>query len=407
MRGWVPPDDRLWLHPSERASAGLRPQTVGTPGRASTGRWVIGGMAACVAVTMVVAIVVLTADATREVSSPTTTWVTGVPTTEANLQQLSDVKRMTTVATSAHDSTVALLVGRASGTSTATGVVVEAGGIVVALRSVVAGARSITVVEPGGERESAMYLGTDTGTGITVLHIDDDLPPADMTDGDPATGSVVVAMAMESRVRPTRRRPPASTPAPSCSPGWAAEPRRRGFCTTGVAAPLTSGDLGSPLVDSSGSVVGILEAVTGTGSQRTSVFLPADLVRDVAAQIVSHGWVNHGDVGLGDTNAPTVDGVGSGALVESVTTGGAAAQAGLRVGDVIVGVDGNDVRSVAELNTRLYADPPGSALRFTVVRDGVTFHTIVVLTELIFRRLTATAPGAAEPTPGWRRSMGA
>ena len=380
MRGWVPPDDRLWLHPSERASAGMQAQTVDTPGRAPNGRWMIGGVAACVAVTMVVAIVVLTADATREVASPPTTWVTGVPTTEANLQQLTDVRRMTTVATSAHDSTVALLVDRASGTSTATGVVVEAGGIIVALRPVVAGARSITVVEPDGSREPAMYLGTDRGTGITVLHIDDDLPPADMTDGDPATGSVVVAMAMESGGQ-AHQSPTARLYAGTVlfSGVGVSAPPNTGFCTTGVAAPLPSGDVGSPLVDSSGSVVGILDAVTGSGGQRTSVFLPAGLVRDVAAQIVSHGSVDHGALGLGVTDASDVAGVGAGALVESVTTGGAAAQAGLRVGDMVVGVDGNDVRSVAELTTRLYAEPPGSALRFTVVRGGTTLHTIVVL----------------------------
>ena len=68
------------------------------------------------------------------------------------------------------------------------------------------------------------------------------------------------------------------------------------FCATGVDAPLSSGDLGSPLVDASGSVVGILDAVIGTGAQRTSVFLPAELVQDVAEQIVSqrHGRPRRG-----------------------------------------------------------------------------------------------------------------
>ena len=65
-----------------------------------------------------------------------------------------------------------------------------------------------------------------------------------------------------------------------------------------------------------------------------------------------------------------------------MAAGGAAAQAGLQPGDVIVAVDGQAVRSVAELATRLYGDPPG--LRSSAspcVRDGVTFHTVVVLTD--------------------------
>ena len=67
--------------------------------------------------------------------------------------------------------------------------------------------------------------------------------------------------------------------------------------------------------------------------------------------------------------------------VESVATGGAGAMAGLRDGDVVVEVDGHAVRSVAELATRLYGDPPGTPLRFAVVRDGATITTMVVLTD--------------------------
>ncbi len=63
-----------------------------------------------------------------------------------------------------------------------------------------------------------------------------------------------------------------------------------------------------------------------------------------------------------------------------MTGGGAGEQAGLEAGDVLVGVDGYSVRSVAELDTRLYGDPPGSELRVTVERDGSTFNTVAVLT---------------------------
>ena len=152
-----------------------------------------------------------------------------------------------------------------------------------------------------------------------------------------------------------------------------------GFCATGVAAPMSSADIGSPLVDDSGAVVGVLDAVIGTGSQRTSVFLPAELIRDVVAQIVSHGSVDHGTLGVQLTDA-SVSGVG-GALLASVDSYGAAADAGLRVGDVVVGVDGEEIRSVAELSTRIYGDPPGSEVRFTVIRDGYTLNTTVVLDQ--------------------------
>jgi S1-C subfamily serine protease len=63
-----------------------------------------------------------------------------------------------------------------------------------------------------------------------------------------------------------------------------------------------------------------------------------------------------------------------------VAAGGAASQAGLQPGDLLVGVDGYSVRSVAELATRLYGDPPGSELRVTVERGGTSFNAVVVLT---------------------------
>ena len=377
LRGWVPPDDRLWLHPSERAAATTATQAVPPPGRTPNGRWVAGGMVACVALTMVVVVLVLTtADSTRDASTPATTWVSGVPTTEAGHSQIMDLRRMTSVATPAHDSTVALLVNRASGTSIATGIVAEAGGIIVALRPVVEGARSITVVEPDGTRDTTSPVGSDPITGITVLRIDDDLPAADFADDDPTTGSMVVAMSMEPRADGHE------DPATRLYAGtvlYAGVGQDDGFCATGVAAPMSSADIGSPLVDDSGAVVGVLDAVIGTGSQRTSVFLPAELIRDVVAQIVSHGSVDHGTLGVQLTDA-SVSGVG-GALLASVDSYGAAADAGLRVGDVVVGVDGEEIRSVAELSTRIYGDPPGSEVRFTVIRDGYTLNTTVVLDQ--------------------------
>ena len=200
LRGWVPPDDRLWLHPSERAAlqAGSAPRP--SSARPAVGRWVTGGMAACVVVTVVVVGVALaTASGSHEGSPPTGTWVTGVPTTEAGTGMQTTARELTAVADPAHASTVALLVHQARRTVVATGVVAEAGGIIVGLEPVLKGARSVTVVEPGGTRDRAMPVGTDRVTGITVLRIDDDLPAATFTGEDPETGSVAVAMAEDTR----------------------------------------------------------------------------------------------------------------------------------------------------------------------------------------------------------------
>jgi putative serine protease PepD len=384
LRGWVSPDDRLWLHPSERSAAVAAGQVASrisaAPGP-QRGTWVLGGLTVCVVVTLVVGAMVVTAANDTGRASSTGVMFTGVPSTEADLSHLTDVRQMATVASSVRESTVALVVTKRGGTMVGTGVVAEAGGIVVALQPTVAGARGITVVESDGTRQPAVWVGSDPTTGIVILRIPDDLPAADFTIGDPSTGSVAVAMSEESGSSsgvPVAHLYAGSVlyAGVSAGPGEAT-----GFCETAIAAPLSAEDLGSPLVEPSGAVAGIFDAVEGKGSRRTAMFLPAELVRDVAAQIVSNGTVDHGSLGAGFVD-PSASGPGTnedGALVVAVVSGGSADQAGLEPSDRIVSVDGAGVRSVAELDTRLYADPPGTELPVSFVRNGATFSTTVVL----------------------------
>ena len=234
------------------------------------------------------------------------------------------------------------------------------------------------MVEQDGTRQPAVEVGSDPTTGIAVLRIADDLPVADFTSGDPTTGSVAVAMAESAGTTgvPTARLYAGTV----LYAGVAARTgRSTGFCGTAIAAPLTTNDLGSPLVEPSGAVAGVLDTVSGTGASRTAVFLPAELVREVAAQIVAHGSVVHGDPGATFVDPSAIGSDAPGALVADVTSGGSADQAGLQRGDRIVAADGAVVRSVAELTTRLYADPPGTEVPVTLVRGGATMHTTAIL----------------------------
>jgi len=381
LRGWVPRDDRLWLHPSERAAAGtptFRPPAPGVAHPAPRGQWVIGGLTVCVALALVLTGMVATAGSDAGHPSSTGEVITGVPTTEADLSRLTTNHNMVRLASSVRDSTVALVVTTGAGTRAGTGVVAEAGGIVVALDPAVAGARSITVVEQDGTRQPAVAVGSDPATGISVLRIPDDLPVAAFTTGDPATGTVAVAMSVDARATgaPTARLYAGKV----LYAGLAARAGRSpGFCGTAIAAPLTADDLGSPLVEPSGAVAGLLDTVSGVGVDRTAVFLPGELVLDVTAQIVLHGAVVHGDIGAQFVDPSVIGSAAAGALVAGVGNDGSAAQAGIREGDLVVAVDGAEVRSQAELATRLYADPPGTEVPVTLVRSGVVIHTTAVL----------------------------
>ncbi len=140
------------------------------------------------------------------------------------------------------------------------------------------------------------------------------------------------------------------------------------FAVVGVEAPLTTSDIGCPLLDSSGQVAGVLDRVGGTGLRSASTFLPAELVWGVADELISAGHVDPGSLGI--TSADAADPVG--ALVTSVAPGGPAAVAGLEDGDVLTAIDGYPVRSPAELGTRLYTYAPGTQVTVTVDRAGST-----------------------------------
>lgn len=383
LRGWIPPDDRLWRHPSESASAGsepsIKPLVAGRPDpRDRSGPWLVGGATACVIVVLVAAgLMVATTNHPTSVASgpvPKLASLTDVPTTEPGVGLVPMGSTIDAMVDAASPSTVALVVSGPSGDRLGTGLVAESGGIIVTASTVVAGARSITVIESDGDRTDASVVGSDPTTGLTVLRIADDLTAATFDFTDPVTGSVAVAMALE----PSRRvgqAPTADVYAGSVlSSGVALDLDRitSTFAATAVAAPLASGDVGCPLLDDQGHVTGMLERIGGVGAPDASVFLPAELVWSVADQLVSAGAVDPGWIGItaADAVGPTVPARPIGAVVESVVAGSPAALGGLEDGDVLTAVDGYRIRSAVDLKTWLYSEPPGVGLTVTLDRGG-------------------------------------
>jgi S1-C subfamily serine protease len=360
-----------------------------------TGPWIIGGTAACLVAVLVVAGLVMVNAGSGSGSSATAGQETlvGEPTTEPGLDSTVS-GNIDAMVDSIRPSTVALSIRGAHGVSTTTGLVAEAGGIIVTAARGLAGAKSITAIEPDGTRRAAQLVGVDQPSGLAVVRIDDDLPAATFDDSDPSVGAIAVAAALE----------PGSTrhPAPS-SLAYAgkvlsigqpldADPATTTFSATAVRAPLGQGDLGCALLDDSGHVAGMLERVQGHGASTTADFLPAQLVLGVTLQLVASGTVDHGWMGIEVSDAesavPPSDGdvvtstsAVDGARVDLVDADGPAAPAGLMEGDVITAIDGYRVLSTAELRTRLYADPPGMDLTVTYERAGTTYNTSVVLAQ--------------------------
>ena len=410
MRGWIPPDDRLWRHPSETGTAASRSTAVpagsGRPAsRTRSGSWVVGCTTLGIVAALVTAGVVMatagTGDQDGSDSTPGRPFLAAAPTTEPGTGQAAGKASIASMVSSIRPSTVVISAERSSGNSLTTGVVVESGGIIVTTWGAVSAAKAITVIEPGGSRQAAEMVGVDQPSGIAVLRIGDDLPAATFDGNDPSTGAGAIAMALEPG------RGTGAVPSPLVYAGTVVSAGRAlnadsvttTFAATAVDTPLSRDDLGCPLLDRAGHVSGLLDQTVVDGASTVSVFLPAELVLGVAQQLVASGVVVHGWLGVHTSDAhPTATtaantpatSVTTGAVAPSATTGGGAlldsidadspASVGqLAAGDVITAIGGSRVRSSAELQTRLYPDRPGTTLQVDFTRAGVPMTTVVVL----------------------------
>jgi S1-C subfamily serine protease len=402
MRGWIHPDDRLWRHPSEgaptpgRATKGDRVGTAtgGSLGRQGAAPWLICG-SLCIALA-VVAVAVIVADTGQDTPSAVTTsfpFVRSAPTTEPGSGNVLSGNQVDNVVADVRPSTVILRVFRPGGEATVMGLVVEAGGIVVTTARAVADATRVTVVEPDGSRQPAAFVAIDRRSDLAVFHISDDLPAATFDDDDPSTGSMAMAVAMQPRRT--------AQPAPLVYAGTVlssgetvpGDSVTANFAATSVRTPLDADDLGCPLVDDQGHVVGMLEFTTRLGTSKVAVFLPSALVAGVARQLVASGQVDHGWLGVegpGSASTPvsstlvTVPASASqpsGAVLSAVVKDSPAALAGLAAGDVVMAVDGAPVHSMSELMTRLYPDPPGTTVNLTFEQSQATETVEVQLAD--------------------------
>ncbi len=355
-----------------------------------------GATAAFVVVLVAVGMVITTSATDQQPPANTLTSHIGPPTTDPGLDRTAPRKSIAAMVASVRPSTVALRIHGASWTRLATGLVAESGGIIVTPSEALAGARSVTVIEPSGARETAALVGSDPTSGLAVVRIEDDLPAATFDESDPTVGTVAFATGLSLGRKAHSHLAPLVYEGMVVSTGQAldASPQTAVFSATAVRAPLAAKDIGCPLVAQDGHVVGMLTQTEGRGSSTMAVFLPAELVFGVALQLVESGTVDHGWLGIRASNAitsemradhPIASGAGTsprgaqetdgasgvaGALVDSVQVDSPAALGGLLPGDVITAIDNDPVHSEAELLSRLYPDPPGTELAVSFERGG-------------------------------------
>ena len=258
-------------------------------------------------------------------------------------------------------------------TSLGSGVIIGAGGIIVTNNHVIEHASRIAITTSGRRRLPATLVGTDPVTDIAVVKVDASglttLPWGDSAKAE--VGEYVVAVGNPFQLNQTVTMGIISATGRSNIGIVDYED----FIQTDAA--INPGNSGGALVNARGELIGINTAIyseTG-GYQGIGFAVPANLARLVVDQIVAHGRVVRGTVGItrvADVNEDTLPGAGEqhGVLVVEMLRGSAADRAGMEPGDVVVAVEGRPVESAAQLRNELARAAVGSQLRITVTRDG-------------------------------------
>jgi serine protease Do len=152
-------------------------------------------------------------------------------------------------------------------------------------------------------------------------------------------------------------------------------------------ASINPGNSGGPLFNLRGQVVGINTAINPQG-KGIGFAIPIDAVRTILPQLLATGHVSRGRIGVViqgmDEDLAKALGMDRphGALVEEVEPGSPADKAGIKAGDVIVAVDGQDVPHSEDLPRDIASHQPGTHVKLAVLHDKQKRDVDVVLAAL-------------------------
>jgi serine protease Do len=260
-----------------------------------------------------------------------------------------------------------------------TGFIISPDGYILTNNHVVEGADRVTVVM-GDKREfTATVVGRDPNTDVAVVKVDArNLPTARLGDADRLeVGDWVLALGYPLDLGQTTTAGIVSAKGRSLGiiGNNGAEAPLEHFIQTDAA--INPGNSGGPLVDLQGRVVGINSAIASpTGFYSGYGFaVPINLARRVAEDLMRDGRVHRPMIGVEIRDATSADAevfrlpAASGAVVAAEPRG-PAARAGLRLGDVIVTLDGQAVAGSGELMEMVMRKRPGDQVALEVIRYG-------------------------------------
>jgi len=280
------------------------------------------------------------------------------------------------------------------------GVIVDAkAGYIITNAHVIEGASEITVTLRDDREIKAEIVGQDTGSDVALLKVAAnnlaDMPLADSSKAE--VGDFVIAIGNPFGLQHT------------VTSGIISGLGRTGVNPDGYEdfiqtdASINMGNSGGALVDLDGKLVGINTAIFSRSGGNIGIgfAIPSNMVKSVMSQLIQHGEVRRGMLGV-DINTRITPEVAQslglentkGAFVSEVTSGSAADKAGIKAGDVITSLNGRTIPGPAELRNMIGMLTIGEKVEIGLIRDGASKRVTAVIGE---RTARAQAPGRVHP----------
>jgi putative serine protease PepD len=371
---------------------GVPPQPARRPGR-----WRLGVAAGLVGAALIgggagAGVMALTDDDTVAAAS-------GTAAQSVVIKDAENATSTTAAAAKAAPSVVTIYVSGGSGSGSGSGVVMTADGYVLTNNHVVTldsstDQATVQVRTADGTLYDASVVGTDPTSDLAVVKLDGagGLTPATFADSDDVqVGDLAVAIGAPLGLSNTVTDGIISATNRAVATGSDTEQTVIDALQTDAA--INPGNSGGALVDAEGKVIGINSAIAtvassdlpGQESQSGNIgvgfAIPANTAKRIAEEIIDTGEATHALLGVSAATASdnADSAVGTGAQLQSVQDGSAAAKAGLQAGDVITAVGDRAVTSSTELTAAVRSAKPGDQVTLTVRRGSESSKVDVTL----------------------------
>ncbi len=262
-------------------------------------------------------------------------------------------------------------------TSLGSGVIISSQGYILTNNHVIAGADEIKVVLPNGRRLEVKAIGADPETDLAVLKTEaTDLPSVTVRSSKLRVGDIVLAIGNPFGIGQTVTQGIIS----ATGRNQLGLNTIEDFIQTDAA--INPGSSGGALIDAYGQLVGINTAIHNQSHSTGIGFaIPVNLARDVMTQIIEHGQVIRGWLGVEGANVPQklIEDLGlpehHGVMITAVIKDGPGEKAGIQPNDILLEVNGHEIKGVRDALNMIARSKPETELEFKGLRDGKPFTT--------------------------------